>query len=111
VVGSFAEPAWAHQSYGRKIETALELKSHGSTCKIISEEHWAKYLQSSPELLPERQTPIENHSKGDQLIQLQQELDQLRKAQRFLVDVVQKELSPSSYRKLVNRLREAGLVI
>ena len=111
VVGSFVEPAWAFQSYGRKIETALELKSHGSTCKIISEEHWTKYLQSTPELPPERQTPIENHSKGDQLIQLQQELDQLRKTQRLLVDVLQKELSPSNYRKLMKRLRKAGLVI
>jgi NAD-dependent DNA ligase len=72
VVGSFAEPAWAHQSYGRKIETALELKSHGSNCKIISEERWAKCLQSTPELPPERQTPIISRSKGDQLIQLQQ---------------------------------------
>jgi NAD-dependent DNA ligase len=73
VVGSFAEPAWAHESYGRKIETALELKSHGSNCKIISEEHWTKYLQTTPELPPEKQTPIESHSKGDQLIQLQRE--------------------------------------
>lgn len=111
VVGSFVEPAWAHQSYGRKIETALELKSHGSNCKIISEEHWTKYLQSTPELPPERQTSIESHSKADQLIQLQQELDQLRTNQRLLVDALQKELSPSNYRKLVKSLREAGLVV
>jgi hypothetical protein len=111
VVGSFAEPAWAHQSYGRKIETALELKSHGSNCKIISEERWAKYLQSTPELPPERQTPITSRSKGDQLIQLQQELDQLRKNQRLLVDALQKESSPSSNRKLMKRLRKDGLVV
>ena len=37
VVGSFAEPAWAHQTYGRKIENALELKLAGANCKIISE--------------------------------------------------------------------------
>ena len=111
VVGSFAEPAWAHQSYGRKIETALELKFHGSNCKIISEEHWTKYLQSTPELPPDRQTPITSRSKGDQLIQLQQELDQLRTNQRLLVDALQKELSPPNYRKLVKRLREAGFVV
>jgi hypothetical protein len=111
VVGSFVEPTWAHQNYGRKIETALELKSHGSNCKIISEKHWTKYLQSTPELPPERQTPTTNRSKGEQLIQLQQELDQLRKNQRLLVDALQTELSPSNYRKLVKRLRKTGLVI
>jgi BRCT domain type II-containing protein len=111
VVGSFAEPAWAHERYGRKIETALELKSHDANCKIISEEHWTKHLQSTPELPPEGQTSIESHSKADQLIQLQQELDQLRKNQRLLVDALQRELSPPNYRKLVKRLREAGFVV
>ncbi len=111
VVGSFAEPAWAHQNYGRKIEAALELKSHRSNCKIISEAHWTKYLQRTPELPPERQTPIESRSKGDQLIQLQQELDHLRINQRLLVDVLQKELSPPNYRKLVKRLRKSGVVV
>lgn len=111
VVGSFAEPAWAFQSHGRKIETAIELKSHGSNCKIISEEHWTKFLQSRSELPPERQTPIESHSKSDQLIQLQRELDQLRKNQQILVDVLQNGLSPSDYRKLIKHLRESGLVI
>jgi hypothetical protein len=42
---------------------------------------------------------------------LQQELDQLRKNQRLLVDALQKELSPPNYRKFVKNLREAGLVI
>ena len=111
VVGSFAEPAWAFQSYGRKIETALELKSHGSNCKIISEEHWTKYLKNTPELPPEKQTPIECHSKGDQLIQLQRELDQLRKNQQILVGVLKDGLMPADYRKLMEHLREAGLVI
>lgn len=111
VVGSFAEPAWAFQSYGRKIETALELKSHGSNCKIISEEHWTKYLQSTPELTPEKQTPIGIHSKGDQLIQLQKELDQLRKNQRILVGVLKNGLKPPDYRKLMEHLRKSGLVI
>jgi hypothetical protein len=111
VVGSFAEPAWAFQSYGRKIETALELKSHGSNCKIISEEHWTKCLKSTPELPPEKQTPIGSHSKGDQLIQLQKELDQLQKNQRILVGLLKDGLKPSDYRKLMGHLRESGLVI
>ena len=111
IVGSFAEPAWAFQSHGRKIETALELKSHGSNCKIISEELWTKYLENTPELPSEKQTPIESHSKGDQLIQLQRELDQLRKNQRILVGVLKDGLKPSDYRKLMEHLHEAGLVI
>jgi hypothetical protein len=111
VVGSFADPAWAFQSCGRKIETALELKSRGSNSKIISEEHWIKYLQSTPELPPEKQTPVGSHSKADQLIQLQQELDQLRKNQRILVGVLKNGLKPADFRKLMEHLREAGLVI
>jgi hypothetical protein len=111
VVGSFVEPAWAHKTFGRKIEKALELKQLGTNCKIISEEHWTKYLQSTPELPPKRQTPVESRSKGDQLIQLQQELDQLRRNQRLLVDMLQKELSPPNYRKLVKRLRKSGVVV
>src|ERR1035438_1482929 len=111
VVGSFAEPAWAHQSFGRKIETVLELKSHGSNCKIISEAHWKKFLQSAPELPQERQTPVEGRSKGNQLVQMQQELDLLRKNQQHLVDALKKELRPSDYRRLVERLRESGAVI
>jgi hypothetical protein len=111
VVGSFVEPAWAFQNFGRKIETALELKSNGSNCIIISEEHWTKYLQNTPELPPERQTPVGRHSKGDQLIQLQKELDQLRKNQRILVSVLKQGLKPADYRKLMEQLRESGLVI
>jgi hypothetical protein len=111
VVGSFAEPAWAHESYGRKIEAALELKSHGSDCKIVSEAHWTKYLQNMPELSPEKQTPIGSHSKGEQLIELQKELNQLRKNQRLLVGVLRDGLKPSDFRKLMEHLRESGLAI
>ena len=111
VVGSFAEPAWAFQNFGRKIETALELKSHGSNCKIVSEEHWTKYLQNTPELPPEKQTPVGSHPKGDQLIQLQKELDQLRKNQQILVGVLKDGLKPAEYRKLMEHLHESGLVI
>jgi hypothetical protein len=33
VVGSFLQPDWAHRTYGRKIESALELKQMGTNCK------------------------------------------------------------------------------
>jgi NAD-dependent DNA ligase len=109
VVGSFAEPAWAHQTYGRKIENALELKLAGASCKIISEEHWTKFLQNIPELPPDRQMSIQEQTKSHQIIQLQQELDQMRNNQRLLVDALKKQVGPSDYQKLIERLREAGL--
>jgi len=77
VVGSFAEPAWAHKTYGRKIETALEFKSTGAICQIISEEHWTKFLQVTPELPADRQTSAQGQTKGHQFLKLQQEFQQL----------------------------------
>src|SRR5208283_3554711 len=62
VVGSFAEPAWAHKTFGRKIEQALELKQVGVNCKIISEDHWTEFLQNVPELPLDRQTPIQEQT-------------------------------------------------
>lgn len=109
VVGSFVEPAWAHKAYGRKIEHALELKLEAASCKIISEEHWTKFLQNTPELPPNRQTSIQEHTKSHQLIQLQQELDEMRKNLRLIVDALKRQLSPSDYQQLLKRLHEAGL--
>ena len=48
VIGTFAEPTWSHSTYGRKIETALELRSRGGGCKIISEEQWALSVKRFP---------------------------------------------------------------
>jgi NAD-dependent DNA ligase len=109
VVGSFAQPDWAHQTYGRKIESALELKRAGTNCKIISEEHWTKFLQNVSELPLDRQTPIQEQTKNHQIVQLQQELEQMHENQRLLIDVLKSQLKPSDYRKLVERLREVDL--
>jgi hypothetical protein len=111
VVGNYAEPSWGHGSFGRKIIAVLDFKSSGVKCQIISEELWSKSLQATPESRQEGQEPVQSHSKSDQLIQMQQDLDKLRKNQRLLVDALQKELSPTDYSKLVTRLRESGLVI
>jgi hypothetical protein len=111
VVGNYAEPSWGHGSFGRKIIAALDFKSSGENCQIISEELWSKSLQTTPESRQEGQEPIRGHSKSDQLVQLQQDLDKLHTNQRLLVDALQKELSPTDYNKLVTRLRESGLVI
>jgi NAD-dependent DNA ligase len=109
VVGSFVQPDWAHQTYGRKIESALELKRAGTNCKIISEEHWTKYLQNVSELPLDRQTPIQEQTKNYQMVQLQQELEQMHENQRLLIEVLKSQLKPPDYRKLIERLRKSGL--
>lgn len=44
VVGTLASRDWAHASYGRKIETALQWRQKGEPIRIISEDHWANCL-------------------------------------------------------------------
>ena len=109
VVGTFAEPAWAHKTFGRKIEHALELKQVGACCKIISEEHWTTFLQKVSELPPDRQTPIQELTKNHQIIQLQQELEQMHENQRLLIDVLKSQLKSSDYKKVLARIRELGI--
>ncbi len=111
VVGNYAEPSWGHGSFGRKISDVLDFKRFGAKCQIISEELWSKSLQAAPKLSPERPPPIQGHSKSDQLVQLQQDLDQLRMNQQLLLDALQKDLSPSDCSKFMIRLRESGFVI
>jgi NAD-dependent DNA ligase len=45
VIGVYATESWAHSTYGRKIEKALELKRAGSKVAIIHEPHWVESLQ------------------------------------------------------------------
>ena len=40
VIGSYAEGTWIQSAYGRKIEKAVELRTHGLPIRIISEKHW-----------------------------------------------------------------------
>ena len=110
VVGNYAEPSWGHGSFGRKIIAALDFKGSRAKCQVISERLWSKSLQATPES-PQGKTIVQGHSKSDQLIQLQQALDQLKKNQQLLIDELQKELSPSDYGKLLMRLRESGVII
>jgi NAD-dependent DNA ligase len=109
VVGSFAEPAWANKTYGRKIEHAIELKQGGATCKVISEELWAAFVKKTPELPLERQTTLEIQTKNHQIIHLQQEIQRLQENQRMLIDTLENELEPVVFQALVERLRAAGL--
>jgi NAD-dependent DNA ligase len=40
VIGEFCSPDWAHTTFGRSIERAVELQAQGNGIKIISEQHW-----------------------------------------------------------------------
>ena len=44
VIGIYATDSWAHSSFGRKIEKAVEYREKGSEIAIVSEEHWRRYL-------------------------------------------------------------------
>ena len=50
VIGSIPATGWKHGSYGKKIETALELKKESrSKLKIVSEAEFMEALASTPE--------------------------------------------------------------
>ncbi len=41
VLGTYVTDSWAHESFGRKIEKAMEYRESGLPLVIITEEHWA----------------------------------------------------------------------
>ncbi|MCB1693133.1 MAG: BRCT domain-containing protein [Pseudomonadales bacterium] len=44
VIGELCSPDWAHTTFGRSIERAIELQEQGAPISIISEEHWVDSL-------------------------------------------------------------------
>jgi hypothetical protein len=44
VIGTFGSEDWAHSSYGRKIQRAVELRDSGFALRIVGEDHWAGTL-------------------------------------------------------------------
>ncbi|MEL0065896.1 MAG: BRCT domain-containing protein [Gammaproteobacteria bacterium] len=44
VIGEFCSPDWVHTTFGRAIETAVEMQAQGHAIKIISERHWVDAL-------------------------------------------------------------------
>jgi NAD-dependent DNA ligase len=44
VIGTKVSPAWANQTYGRKIEAAFGHKQQGHPITIVNEEHWLRFL-------------------------------------------------------------------
>jgi hypothetical protein len=111
VIGTFVENAWAHKGYGRKIEAALELKRYRTKCRIVSEAHWVKALQSTPELPVEKRISVGSQSRSNQLVHLQRELEEMRKSRVLMAEILKQDLEPSVYGKLAKRLREAGIII
>jgi hypothetical protein len=45
VIGTLPSRDWAHGSYGRKIEAAVRLKESGHAVRIVSEDHWVRYVK------------------------------------------------------------------
>ena len=46
VLGTYVTPAWAHQSFGRKIEKAMEYRDQkGTGVQIVHEDDWAQALE------------------------------------------------------------------
>lgn len=43
IIGTLSSRDWRYQSYGRKIEKAIEYREKGHSLKIISEEHWRQH--------------------------------------------------------------------
>ena len=104
VIGTFAQPDWAHGTYGRKIETVLGLRADGGNCRIIAEEHWMASLKETPELPKEQQTVVEHHTRNRQLVHLQQELQKMHDQHRIMVEVLKRELDPLTFERLCKLL-------
>lgn len=41
VVGTYVTDSWAHETFGRKIQKAVEYREQGVPLVIVTEEHWA----------------------------------------------------------------------
>ena len=44
VVGIYATDSWAHSSFGRKIQKAVQYREKGSGIAIVAEERWREFL-------------------------------------------------------------------
>ena len=45
ILGTYVTDSWAHESFGRKIEKAVEYRDNGVPLIIVTEEHWANEAQ------------------------------------------------------------------
>lgn len=44
VIGTFGSRDWKRSAYGRKIESAVKLRSNGSSIRIVGEDHWERAI-------------------------------------------------------------------
>ncbi len=42
VLGTYVTESWAHDTFGRKIEKAIQYRANGVPLAIVTEEHWAE---------------------------------------------------------------------
>ncbi len=40
ILGDYVTPSWAHETFGRKIERAMQYRESGVPLSIVTEEHW-----------------------------------------------------------------------
>jgi len=45
VLGTYVTDSWAHETYGRKIELAMQHREQGARLAIVTEEHWIASAQ------------------------------------------------------------------
>lgn len=45
VIGSYATDSWAHSSFGRKIEKAVDMRERGLPINIVTEDHWKNQIE------------------------------------------------------------------
>jgi NAD-dependent DNA ligase len=46
VIGVYATDSWAHSTFGRKIEKAVEMRQKGLPIAILGEQHWVSKLRA-----------------------------------------------------------------
>ena len=46
VIGAYATDSWAHSSFGRKIERAMQIRDDRGSVRIVSEQHWIDQMRS-----------------------------------------------------------------
>jgi NAD-dependent DNA ligase len=56
VIGDLGSRDWIHSTSGRKIERAIEIRSHGHPLRIVSEQHWLAFIDSKANT-PDQMSP------------------------------------------------------
>jgi NAD-dependent DNA ligase len=106
VIGTYADEAWTYGDYGRKIESAVELREQGADCAIIPESHWIKFIEGTAELPPHLQTKAEAQTLAGQIEHLQQQLKILRTNQTMLLAILRECLPASRFAQVTRKLND-----